>query len=46
VAIILDLAVADYIEGKVDQSSGGNLDVWGNNSLNRGTSLSVSYLGA
>ena len=46
IGIILNLSVADYIEAKVDQSSGGSLDVWGNNSLNRGTSLSVSYLGA
>jgi hypothetical protein len=44
--IILDLSVADYIEAKVDQSSGGSLDVWGDNNLARGTSLSVTYLGA
>jgi hypothetical protein len=45
-ATIMDLTVGDYIEAKVDQSSGGNLDVWGDNSLARGTSFSVSYLGA
>ena len=46
IAIIMDLVATDYIELKVDQSSGGSLDVWGNNSLARGTSFSVQYLGA
>jgi len=46
IVTILNLSVGDYIEAKVDQSSGGNLDVWGDNSLLRGTSMSVSYLGA
>jgi hypothetical protein len=44
---VLNLAVSDYIEMRVEQTTGGNLNLW-SNAIGYGnvTALSVSYLGA
>jgi hypothetical protein len=46
IASVLNLAAADYIEIYVFQSSGGNLDVWGDNTNIKCSNFSVGYLGA
>jgi hypothetical protein len=46
-SVVLSLAVSDYIEMFVYQTSGGNLNLYGNSAGNGTvTALSVSYLGA
>ena len=45
-SFILDLAVGDYVELKVYQSSGGSLNLLGNNSDTGVTNFIASYLGA
>jgi hypothetical protein len=46
-SVVLDLAVSDYIEMRVEQTTGGNLTLY-SNAIGYGTvtALSVSYLGA
>lgn len=46
IADIIDLAVGDYIEIRVEQASGGSLDVRGNNWGTGATYFGATYLGA
>ena len=46
VSAILYLAVADYIEVNVLQTTGGNLNIWGSTSQGLTTMFQAAYLGA
>lgn len=46
-SVVMNLAVADYVEMRVYQTSGGNLNLYGNSAGNGTiTTFGVSYLGA